>query len=53
MIPEIPLKVEYSLTAYEESLIPLMELMNRWGEAHQKKCWHLDLATCRFGIKFD
>ncbi|MGG1657996.1 winged helix-turn-helix transcriptional regulator [Brevibacillus sp. NRS-1366] len=34
--PEIPPKVEYSLTAYGESLIPLMDLMNHWGEEHQK-----------------
>lgn len=34
--PEVPPKVEYSLTEYGESLIPLMDLMNQWGEEHQK-----------------
>ncbi|OPA77396.1 hypothetical protein BVG16_13115 [Paenibacillus selenitireducens] len=34
--PEIPPKVEYSLTEYGESLIPLMDCMNLWGEEHLK-----------------
>jgi len=34
--PEIPPRVEYSLTEYGKSLIPLMDLMNQWGEEHQK-----------------
>ncbi|GAA4861572.1 helix-turn-helix domain-containing protein [Paenibacillus vulneris] len=32
--PEIPPKVEYSLTPYGESLIPLLDLMNQWGKEH-------------------
>ncbi|WP_025683519.1 winged helix-turn-helix transcriptional regulator [Paenibacillus maysiensis] len=34
--PEIPPRVEYSLTAYGESLVPLLDLMNQWGQDHQK-----------------
>lgn len=34
--PEIPPKLEYSLTEYGESLISLMGLLNQWGEEHQK-----------------
>lgn len=37
--PEIPPKVEYSLTEYGESLVPLMDLMNQWGEQHQKQSY--------------
>lgn len=35
--PEIPPKVEYSLTEYGESLIPLLDLMNKWGEEHKSR----------------
>ncbi|MEK8130318.1 winged helix-turn-helix transcriptional regulator [Paenibacillus filicis] len=35
--PVIPPKVEYSLTPYGESLIPLMDLMNLWGEKHKER----------------
>ncbi|MFC3749632.1 winged helix-turn-helix transcriptional regulator [Paenibacillus sp. GCM10012306] len=35
--PVIPPKVEYSLTEYGESLVPLMDLMNLWGENHRER----------------
>lgn len=31
---EIPLKVEYSLTEYGKSLIPIMEMLFKWGQEH-------------------
>jgi DNA-binding HxlR family transcriptional regulator len=31
---EIPPKVEYSMTEYGKGLIPILELMNKWGHAH-------------------
>jgi DNA-binding HxlR family transcriptional regulator len=32
--PQIPPKVEYSLTEKGESLVPLLELMAAWGSQH-------------------
>lgn len=34
--PQIPPKVEYSLTEKGKSLYPLMEEMCRWGEQHRQ-----------------
>lgn len=33
---ESPPKVEYSLTSYGESLIPLLEIMDEWGKDYIK-----------------
>jgi len=35
--PEIPPKVEYDLTAEGETLIPVLDAMCDWGEAHKNK----------------
>jgi DNA-binding HxlR family transcriptional regulator len=35
--PEVPPKVEYSLTEYGKSLRPITELMCAWGKAHMRK----------------
>jgi DNA-binding HxlR family transcriptional regulator len=32
--PQIPPKVEYSMTEYGKSLEPIMESMHQWGVAH-------------------
>jgi len=32
---QVPLKVEYHLTALGESLLPLIDMMGRWGDAHK------------------
>lgn len=34
---EIPLKVEYSLTEHGKALIPIMEMLFKWGEEYIKK----------------
>ena len=34
---EVPPRVEYSLTAYGETLAPVMDLMCRWGGAHLER----------------
>ena len=35
--PEVPPKVEYSLTEYGRTLRPLTELMCAWGKTHQRR----------------
>lgn len=34
--PQVPPKVEYSLTEHGKSLVPILEQMHIWGEAHLK-----------------
>lgn len=33
--PQLPPKVEYSLTAMGFSLLPIIDAMNRWGDEHR------------------
>lgn len=33
--PQLPPKVEYSLTAIGWSLMPIIDAMNQWGDAHR------------------
>jgi DNA-binding HxlR family transcriptional regulator len=35
--PEVPPKVEYSLTPFGETLRPIMVMLNKWGETHLKR----------------
>lgn len=35
--PEVPPKVEYSLSSYGKSLKPVLIAMNDWGEKHKKR----------------
>ena len=35
--PEVPPKVEYSLTELGESLRPVIEVMRNWGEEYKRK----------------
>jgi DNA-binding HxlR family transcriptional regulator len=35
--PVVPPKVEYSLSAYGKTIIPIVDLISKWGEAHSKK----------------
>ncbi len=33
--PEIPPRVEYTLTESGESLIPILDILEKWGRRHQ------------------
>ncbi len=33
--PQVPPKVEYSLTGFGQTLIPLISALGEWGDAHQ------------------
>lgn len=33
---QVPPKVEYSLTTYGKSMIPVLKEMQKWGDSHQK-----------------
>ncbi|MDR9856040.1 helix-turn-helix domain-containing protein [Paenibacillus sp. VCA1] len=35
--PQIPPKVEYSITEYGKSLSPILESLHQWGAAHVKR----------------
>jgi DNA-binding HxlR family transcriptional regulator len=35
--PEIPLKVEYSLTSYGKGLEPILKSMSEWGNKHKDR----------------
>ncbi len=37
VFPEVPLKVEYELTALGKGLLPIMEQLRDWGEIHKKE----------------
>ena len=32
--PQIPPKVEYSITEYGQSIEPVLDVMHQWGQAH-------------------
>ncbi len=34
--PQVPPKVEYSLTEYGKTLVPVLETMRAWGSEHRK-----------------
>lgn len=38
--PQIPPKVEYSITEYGKSLKPVMDIMHHWGSAHVEHMKH-------------
>jgi DNA-binding HxlR family transcriptional regulator len=35
--PEVPPKVEYSLTPFGDTLRPIMSMLHKWGETHMKR----------------
>ncbi|WP_371924145.1 winged helix-turn-helix transcriptional regulator [Flavobacterium sp. HSC-32F16] len=37
MYPVVPPKVEYSLTDFGESLIPVIGVLGRWGDDNQER----------------
>ena len=50
VFPEVPPKVEYSLTEYGQTLQPILKMMGKWGAQHIDKvtdirlCKHKDTA---------
>jgi DNA-binding HxlR family transcriptional regulator len=40
---EVPPKVEYSLTDFGETLIPVLSVLGQWGDTHQERLRHLIL----------
>jgi DNA-binding HxlR family transcriptional regulator len=43
--PEVPPRVEYSLTAFGDTLRPLMGMLYEWGEKHLKRIARRQAAT--------
>lgn len=41
--PVVPPKVEYSLTEFGETLIPIISVLGQWGDEHQERLRHLIL----------
>ncbi len=41
--PVVPPKVEYSLTEFGETLIPVLSVSGQWGDEHQERLRHLIL----------
>ncbi|WP_312461616.1 winged helix-turn-helix transcriptional regulator [Sphingobacterium siyangense] len=37
MYPVVPPKVEYSLTEFGKTLIPVISALGNWGDEHQKR----------------
>ncbi|HVY67970.1 MAG TPA: helix-turn-helix domain-containing protein, partial [Patescibacteria group bacterium] len=37
VFPEVPPKVEYSLTPYGKSLEPILKSMSEWGQKHKAR----------------
>lgn len=33
--PQVPPKVEYSITDYGKTLVPVLETMHKWGKSHR------------------
>lgn len=36
--PQVPPKVEYSLTEFGQTLIPVINVMHQWGERYASEC---------------
>jgi DNA-binding HxlR family transcriptional regulator len=41
--PEVPPKVEYGLTEFGETLIPVLSVLGQWGDTHQERLRYLIL----------
>lgn len=35
VFPQVPPKVEYSITEYGKTLVPVLETMHKWGKTHR------------------
>ncbi len=45
--PEVPPKVEYSITEKGETLLPILELMCQWGEKNINDKFELTTPQCK------
>ncbi|WP_017728837.1 winged helix-turn-helix transcriptional regulator [Halalkalibacterium ligniniphilum] len=43
--PQVPPKVEYSITEHGHSLVPILQLMDEWGDTHLKQTSPEKIAT--------
>jgi Predicted transcriptional regulators len=43
IFPVVPPKVEYRLTEFGETLIPVISVLGQWGDEHQERLRHLIL----------
>ena len=43
--PVVPPKVEYSLTEFGRTLVPVIEAMHHWGVAYQMQCQAIGTAA--------
>lgn len=44
--PVVPPKVEYSLTEFGKTLIPVISVLGQWGDEHQEHLRHLIDKNC-------
>lgn len=47
--PEVPLRVEYTLTAQGESFLPVLQVMMHWSEQHLCPGWQNPYAAAEKG----
>ena len=45
VLPEKPPRTRYALTAFGESVLPILDAMCRWGEDYLSRC--LETANCK------
>ncbi|HEX6593159.1 MAG TPA: winged helix-turn-helix transcriptional regulator [Bacillota bacterium] len=45
--PQVPPKVEYSLTDYGQNIIPILKSMQRWGTSHKEYLQNLEKNTSK------
>lgn len=38
--PQVPPKVEYSLTEFGQTLMPVIQVMHDWGSQYESQCQH-------------
>ena len=50
--PVVPPKVEYNLTEFGESLIPVIGAIGQWGDTHEKRLRSLILAQSESNVEY-
>jgi DNA-binding HxlR family transcriptional regulator len=51
--PVIPPKVEYNLTEFGESLIPVIDAIGQWGNSHEQRLRSIILAHQDLNVEVD